>query len=235
MNSRIIQIRESEKKSHTEIYSNEKLYSTGSWLSKPIKTVLDISELLSDHDRVRVLDLGAGVGRNSIYLAERYKNKECRIDCVDLLDIAIDKLNQNATEHGVSECINGIVKSIEEYVIDPDSYDLIMAVSALEHVESKDSLITKLEEVKQGLRPGGVVILVINSEIREINADTFEELEPQFEVNLQTAELQALLNETFSGWEVIKESVVDQQYDIPRAGISSRLSTKVVTYVVRNH
>ena len=181
------------------------------------------------------MDLGAGVGRNSIYLAERYKNKKCRIDCVDLLDIAINKLNQNATEHGVSECINGIVKSIEEYVIEPDSYDLIMAVSALEHVESKDSLITKLEEIKQGVRPGGVVLLVINSEIKEINADTFEELEPQFEVNLQTAELQALLNETFSGWEVIKESVVDQQYDIPRAGISSRLSTKVVTYVVRNH
>ena len=68
---RIARIRESEKKSHTEIYSNEKLYSSDSWLSKPIKTVREISELFSDCDTIRVLDLGAGVGRNSIYLAEK--------------------------------------------------------------------------------------------------------------------------------------------------------------------
>ena len=62
-NDRIARIRESEKKSHTEIYSNEKLYSSDSWLSKPIKTVRDVSELFSGYDTIHVLDLGAGVGR----------------------------------------------------------------------------------------------------------------------------------------------------------------------------
>ena len=75
--------------------------------------------------------------------------------------------------------------------------------------------------------------MVINSEVKEINADTSEELDPQFEVNLQTSEMQAILDETFEGWEVIKKTVVSQEYDIPRDGITSRLSTNVVTYVGR--
>ena len=42
MNDRLSRIRENEKKSHTEIYTNEKLYDTNSWLAKPIKTVQEI-------------------------------------------------------------------------------------------------------------------------------------------------------------------------------------------------
>lgn len=38
--TRLESIRESERKSHIEMYSNEELYKEGSWLSKPIKTVL---------------------------------------------------------------------------------------------------------------------------------------------------------------------------------------------------
>lgn len=232
MDDRLSRIRESERKSHTAIYSNEELYHTDSWLSKPIKTVREVSELFSGYDRIRVLDLGAGVGRNSIFLAERLKGKDCVIDCVDLLEIAIDKLGQFAAEHGVRECINGTVKSIEKYSIEPGSYDLIMAVSALEHVDSKDSFITKLEEMKRGVRAGGIILLVVNSEVREINAETSEDLEPQFEVNLPTAEMQTILSEAFRGFRVIKKSVVAQEYDIPRENTTSRLSTNVITFVV---
>ena len=42
MSDRVVQIRESEKKSHSEIYLKEKLYDTDGWLSKPIKTVREI-------------------------------------------------------------------------------------------------------------------------------------------------------------------------------------------------
>ena len=113
MNDRLNRIRESEKKSHTEIYTSEKLYDTNSWLSKPIKTVQEISSHFSDYESIRILDLGAGVGRNSIYLAEQFKSKNCIIDCVDLLDIAIGKLNQNASIHGVSDSINGMSKLLK--------------------------------------------------------------------------------------------------------------------------
>ena len=47
MDERLIRIRENERKSHTEIYMNEKLYNTNSWLQKPIKTVQEISSLFN--------------------------------------------------------------------------------------------------------------------------------------------------------------------------------------------
>jgi len=75
MNPRIYKIRESEKLSHTKIYSDEDLYNTDSWLKKPIKTVRDMVPILSGRDGVRVLDLGCGIGRNSIYIAQSFKDK----------------------------------------------------------------------------------------------------------------------------------------------------------------
>ena len=233
MNDRLIRIRESEKKSHTEIYSKEKLYDTDSWLNSPIKTVRDISSLFSDYNRITILDLGSGIGRNSIYLAEEFKTKECRIDCVDLLDVAIEKLNQNAIDYGVGNCINGIVESIETYPIVPNTYDLIMAISALEHVDCEATFVRKLEEIKHGIKDLGIVCLVLNTEIREINAVTSEVLDPQFEVNISSEDMNAIIEKIFSGWMIIKKTVVDQEYEIPRDGVISKLNTSVLTYVAR--
>ena len=233
LDDRINRIRESERKSHTEIYSDEKLYATDSWLKKPIKTVRDIVPLFEDYEALRVLDLGSGVGRNSIYVAECFKDKNCVVECVDLLEIAIEKLHENAQERGVSASIRGIQKSIEEYAIAGNSYDFIMAVSALEHIDTEDSFRMKLAEIRDGLREKGVVCLVMNSEVREQNRDTKETVDAQFEVNLTTEKLQEYLNEVFEGWSALKSTVSAQEYDIPREGFVSRLSTNVVTFVAR--
>ena len=56
---RLKQIRESEKQSHIELYSNSELYKEGSWLRKPIKTIFDIIPLFADAPELNVLDLGA--------------------------------------------------------------------------------------------------------------------------------------------------------------------------------
>lgn len=234
MNERLFRIRESERKSHTEMYLNEELYNTDSWLQKPIKTVRDLSSLFDEYSEIRVLDLGGGVGRNSIYIAERFKDKNCVVDCVDLLDIAIEKLMQNAKEHNVSQNINGITKSIEEFKINTQSYDFIMAISALEHIDAEKSFYEKLNEIKNGLKENGIACLVINSNVRETNLNTNESIDAQFEVNLSTEKLQEYLQEVFSGWDVLKTSVTEQEYDVPRELFTSRLHTNVVTYVVRN-
>ena len=233
MDDRLIRIRESEKKSHIEAYTNEKLYSTNSWLQRPIKTVQDILPLFDGYGELRVLDLGCGVGRNSICIAEKYKSINCVVDCVDLLEIAIEKLTQNARDYHVSENINGIVQSIEEYNICSNSYDLIMAISALEHIDSEESFLRKLAEIKSGLKKNGIVCLVINSDIREINSETKEALEVQFEVNLPAKKVQSFLDDVFSGWRILKASVKAQEYDIPRDSIVSHLYTNVVTFVAQ--
>ena len=231
MDERLKRIRESERKSHIEIYTDEKLYATDSWLKKPIKTVRDIVPLFEGYQKLRVLDLGSGVGRNSIYVAEYFKDIDCLVDCVDLLEIAIEKLQQNARELNVSAGIRGIQKSIEEFEIGADTYDFIMAVSALEHIDTEESFLKKLVEIREGLREKGVVCLVVNSQVREQNADTLEVVDAQFEVNLPTEKMRGYLNEVFAGWKVLKTTVSAQEYDIPREGFVSHLRTNVVTFV----
>ena len=230
---RLQSIRESERNSHIELYSSEELYKEGSWLNKPIKTVTDLFPLFDGCKDFCALDLGSGVGRNSIAIAKQFRDISCRVDCVDILEIAIEKLLENAKRFGVEEYIHGEVCPIEDYKIVPDSYDLILAVSALEHIDSKESFVKKLVEMKAGTKPQGIVCLVVNSEIREKNKETGEELFPQFEVNLPTKELQEILQNVFADWEVLKSTVRGQQYDIPREDCVSELSTNVVSYVVR--
>lgn len=133
----------------------------------------------------------------------------------------------------MSAGIQGIQKSIEEYAIDANSYDLIMAVSALEHIDTEESFRKKLAEIRDGLREKGVVCLVMNSEVREQDKDTKEMVDAQFEVNLPTPKMQEYLNEVFEGWRVLKSTVSAQEYDIPREGFVSRLSANVVTFVAR--
>lgn len=232
-NTRLQKIRASERKSHTEMYSGDELYKEDSWLKKPVKTVLDILPLFDEYKELRVLDLGCGVGRNCIAIAQRFKDIFCQIDCVDFLELAIEKLLRNSYEYNVASAIKGTIQTIEEYVIKDNYYDLILAVSALEHVDSKETFCKKLAEIGEGIREGGVVCLVINSNVLEKDKSTGVVLPPQFEVNLLTEELQSLLDTAFAGWIVLKSTVREQQYDIPREGGISELSTAVVTFVAR--
>lgn len=233
INDRLKQIRESERNSHIEMYSNDELYKEGSWLRKPIKTIVDLIPLFSDYQELNVLDLGCGVGRNCICIAKNYRNTTCNIDCVDILELAIEKLKSNAKEYGVTSGIHGIVKPIEEYSIRENHYDLIMAVSALEHIDSKESFVSKLYEMEEGTRKNGIICLVINSNVRENDKATGQEIPSQFEVNLATEELQRILNQIFGDWGIMKSTVQEQQYDIPRESGISELKSSVVSFVAR--
>ena len=73
----------------------------------------------------------------------------------------------------------------------------------------------------------------MNSNIAEMNMNTGQVVDAQFEVNLSTMKMQQYLNEVFDGWTLLKSSVVQQEYDIPREGFMSHLRTDVVTYIVR--
>ena len=233
MSDRLNHIRQAEATSHTQAYSNHSLFSPGSWLAKPVKTVMDLLPLFEGYTAFRVLDLGCGVGRNCIPVAQHFSGIPCRVDCVDILELAVAKLNDNAQQYGVADHIRGIVSAIDDYEITADSYDLIMAISALEHIASQSAFEKKLTEIRAGLRHGGIACLIVNSGVVEHDKATGQELPPQFEVNLPTSQMQELLEKTFAGWQVIKRTIVHQKYDIPRENCIADLETDVVTYVVR--
>lgn len=229
---RLEQIREAERKSHTKIYTSAELFADGTWLKKPIRTVTDLLPELSCKTTFRGLDLGCGVGRNCIPVAQYFSHLDCRIDCVDILDVAIERLTEYSPKYGVSRSIRGFVSPLEDFPIQPNAYDLILGISTLEHAESEAAFWDILNKVKSGTRPGGLVCLVINSGITETDTVTKASLPPQFEVNIPTEKMKAALERTFQGWEILKHTVTCQQYKIPREN-PVELHTNVVTLVAR--
>ena len=129
--ARIDSIRKKEAESHIKMYSENDLFVGDGWLGKSVKTVTELFPLFDDANGVRILDLGCGVGRNSITAAQYFSGKSCLIDCVDILEEAISKLNENAAKYSVADSINGIISTVEDYPIKPDYYDMIIAVSVL--------------------------------------------------------------------------------------------------------
>ncbi len=231
--SNLERIRKAERESHIEMYNNNELFTEGSWLARPVRIIMDLLPFYENYSCINVLDLGAGVGRNAIPIAERFSDRECNVDCVDLLDIAIKKLLENSRRNGIEEHITGIVQTIDDFKIEKSAYDLIIAVSSLEHMDSKDSLERKLNEMKEGIRSNGIICIIMNSEVIEIEKETGEELAPQFEVNIKTEALMSMLDEVYGDWQCIKKTVVPQKYNIPRGDKIAELSTNVITYVVR--
>ncbi len=229
----LAQIRENERKSHIEVYREKELYVQGSWLEKPVKTVMDLLPCFAGRKQMRILDLGCGVGRNCIALAQHFQHIPCTIDCVDILDLSIEKLRENAKKFHVAEAIHPTVESIEKFSIARNSYHWIIAVSALEHVDSEKTFTHKLFEIRDGIQKDGIVCLIINSDVREYDSVTGTPLPPQFEVNLPTEALQTLLSQVFDGWEILKSSVRTQRYDIPREKCISDLRSNVVTFVAK--
>ena len=231
--SRLAEIRQAEKASHEQAYSQNRLFEGGSWLAKPVKSVMEWLPLFAGRKTFRALDLGCGVGRNSIPVAQAFRDIPCRVDCVDILPVAIQKLQENAAEYGVQDAIRGILSGIDSYEIQADAYDLILAVSALEHMDSEAAMVRKLEAIRDGIRSGGGVCLVMNTGVREWDTETGAALVPQFEVNMETGALQARLEQIFAGWTVRKSTVVHQRYAIPRESGLAELETDVVTFSAR--
>ena len=230
---RLARIRQAEAQSHRAAYESFSLYEPGSWLARPVRTVLELLPLFEGYREFQGLDLGCGVGRNAIAVARAFGEIPCRVDCVDILELAIERLEENARKFHVENAIRGIVAGIDEFVIPEGEYDLILAVSALEHGDSREGFIKKLEEMRGGVRENGAVCLIVNTGVTERDKLTWEPMPAQFEVNFPTAELNKILPEIFKGWQKIKHTVAHQCYDIPRESRIAALETDVVTYVAR--
>lgn len=230
--NRLTRIRQAEAESHTAAYESLELYAPGSWLSKPVKALEALLPLYETRAGLRCLDLGSGVGRNAIACALRLPGST--VECVDILPVATRKLQENAEKMGVSPQIRGITAPVDGFPVEPQGYDLILAASVLEHLDSRESAVRKMKEIAWGVRPGGGVLLVMNTGVKEWDTVTGEPMEAQFEVNLPTEEVRALLVEVFSGWEVLWDKCIHYEYEVPRGGRTAQIHAEVVTFAAIN-
>lgn len=234
--NRLEKIRAEEKAYHDRCYAHNELFAPGSWLQKPVRTVVDLLPRLSHRSSLQMLDLGCGVGRNTIPMAKYIQDQGLtgQIVAVDLLESAIDGLQRYGCHYEVDRYIQPVLSDIESYKIDPLFFDLIIAVSTLEHLHSMEALGHKLKEIAEGTRAGGMVCIIMSSNIREELVSTGEKLDPMFEINLGTEPLIRLLHESFLGWELINQQVKTLQYDIVRQDEPVLLTSDCLTYVARH-
>ena len=229
--TRLTEIRRAEAESHTAAYERLELYAPGSWLSKPVKALGALLPLYAGRPGLRVLDLGSGVGRNAIACARELP--ECSVECVDILPVAIEKLLENAEKMGVGDSIRGIAAPVDGFEIERNGYDLILAASVLEHLDARASVVRKLREIAAAIRPGGAVLIVMNTGVREWDSETGEPLPPQFEVNLPPEEIRGLLGDAFCGWEILWDRCIHYEYQVPRRDRTAVISAEVVTFTAR--
>lgn len=230
---RVAYIRSEEKKYHDFCYDNYNLYEPGSWLHRPVRTVIDLLDEYKGQEYLSVLDLGSGIGRNSIPIAESLKTRMGKVVCVDLLESAIDKLKSYSNKFGVEQYIVTRLSDIEQFRIEQGEYDMIISVSALEHVSSERALEIKLKEMTLGTKTNGSNCIIIGSNIKEVNLDNGQELDPMFEVNISTERMMELLDHQYSGWEIKKRFVKQLEYEIDRNGEPVKLTTDCITYVAK--
>ncbi|WP_035438204.1 class I SAM-dependent methyltransferase [Bacillus sp. UNC322MFChir4.1] len=229
--NRIQHIRQKEKEYHEQCYANHKLFEEGSWLYKPVSDVIEMMNLFQDRQSVTALDLGCGIGRNSIPIAQRMKAG--KVVCVDLLSFALHQLQQYSDDFHVADRIQTVESAIEDYPITVNEYDYIVAVSSLEHVSSKTALEEILHNMKIGTKDKGANYIVINSSVEEIDMNTHVRLDPLFEVNLSTEEMLCMLQKIYRGWEELHVVVKPLEYQIVRDEQPVLLKTKAVTFCVR--
>ena len=158
-------------------------YQQGEHLNdQPHPLVVEFAAMLNPG---RVLDVACGVGRHTLYLAER----GWQVTAVDSSGVAVEILREHARKLDLQ--IDARVADFErgEFIIEPDSYDLILNCLYLQR--------DLFPAIKTGVKAGGMVLAVIAM----VDDDpSVKPMNPAF--LLRPGELRA----QFDGWELLHDS-----------------------------
>lgn len=102
-------------------------------------------------DGKTVLDLGSGQGRNALHLARQGYD----VTAVDSSCAAIDELRRQARRERLP--VNAFCQDICEFPVEKKSYDAIVAVTVLCHLDP-ERIPETARRITGGLRPGGLLL-----------------------------------------------------------------------------
>jgi len=232
MNNPFTQARAAEINYHEKFYKETSLFQPGTWLSKPVQVVMDLLQRL-DLNQIRVLDLGCGVGRNSIPIAQKIQGYGGTILGVDLLPTAIDKLSKYAEEYNVQGTLSAEAADAEYCEIDPEEYDYIIACSCLEHVSSIEAFEKVILRMIEGTKPAGINCILMSTEVTEYDVERGEETAGQIELNMKTEVALRILRDQYKEWEILIERCIPQTILEKKQGTDIEFRSQWLTFAAR--
>jgi tellurite methyltransferase len=213
---------------HQEFYSRHDLDEDGTWLGKPSKFVMRSLRHLPDGP-VTVYDLGAGVGRHALPIAEAVADGSTVIG-VDFLPMANEKLLENAAEAGVE--VEAVTADLEEFDLPAEAADLIFGISALEHVSSLQAFEDLLHRLKVGTKHGGLHCLEIFYDRYEVEMTGV--VRPALvEFPLSQDDLVAVIDRVYGDWERLEEKYGEGAVEEARNGEPYKLKSSNLRLLVK--
>ncbi len=103
-----------------------------------------------ERGKIRVLDIGCGTGKLSIYLSEKI---ECDVRGIDMVEKNIEKARKNAA----SGKVKFEVQSAEKMTFTNDTFDVVVSLKALHEMTNPEEA---LRESNRVLREGGKIFII---------------------------------------------------------------------------
>lgn len=131
----------------------------------------EYKDILEKNKDSKILDLGCGIGADTLYLIERGYN---------VLSCDFSKEALKNVEDNIPNSKTMYLNMLEKFPIDNDTYSLIIADLSLQYFNNKDS-IHIMNEIKRILKTDGILLARVAS-VNDFNfgAGVGEELEKNF-------------------------------------------------------
>ncbi|MBU6450688.1 MAG: class I SAM-dependent methyltransferase [Cyanobacteria bacterium REEB67] len=228
---------------HKLYYSRHQLFEKDSWLAKPDSGLIQLLEksLIADYrragrnDTLCLLDLGSGVGRNAVPMAMTLQKEElpAKLIAVDVLAESIDILTKNCTKYDVAEIIEPVVADNDEFIIEAASYDLIAAISVVEHCAGKVKVLKLLKAIAKGLKPGGFARIEMTTDRNVIDLKTKQAVPTYVETPLSESQVREMFTEAFAECQTISLEVFPYKEVLDKDDRKILWQSKQVSFSVR--
>jgi len=106
----------------------------------------------------RALDLAAGLGRDTLALAQR----GLHVTAVDVAEGGLQHLMENARDRGLADHVEIVVQDIVAYAYPIKAFDVIVATTAFDHIE-RDKTRAVLPQIAAALTDTGVLYAEVHT------------------------------------------------------------------------
>ena len=146
---------EREKEVKEDRLAWEHMYAKGQFLREPIHgEMTNIAKRLEDRGVKRVLDLGCGSGRHTIFLAKMGFD----VFGLDLAPTGLSETIHQLAEAGLTAHVT--LSDIQQLPYDDEFFDAIISVQVIHHNRIKDIEET-ISEMWRVLKPGGLLWVTV--------------------------------------------------------------------------